>query len=185
MNHFPLRRKNMKKTIAVLCLLVFVQFTTVYAFSPELMVKDFSLDKDSSSDGEARAFSLKAAYSPELMIDEPLLFADLGQDADADAAIKQLKSKRMWSWVGAVGFAAVGAGLIYLFATYEEEKTKDQFGVEKEHVQTNSFTQWGYLIGGLISLGATAFLISSAVRYNKTIKEYEAELKASVALSRR
>ncbi len=174
----------MKKAVAVLCLLVFVQFTAVYAFSPELMLNDFSLDKDSASDGEVRSFSLKATYSPDLMIDDPLLFADIGQGADADA-IKKLKSKRMWSWVGALGFAAIGGGLIYLFATFEAETTENQLGEDKGHTQTNSFTQWGYLIGGLIAFGTTAFLISNAVKTSKAINEYEAELKASAALSRR
>lgn len=175
----------MKKTTAVICLLVFVQFTAVYAFSPELMAKDFRLDKENASDGEVKPFSLKAAYSPELLIDDPVLFADIAQGTDTEATIKQLKSKRMWSWVGAVGFAAVGGYLIYLFATWEDKPTYDQFGVEKPHTETKTFTQWGYLLGGLISLGTTAFFISSAAKTGKAIKEYEAELKASAALSRR
>ncbi|MGB2905920.1 MAG: hypothetical protein WBB73_02400 [Candidatus Aminicenantaceae bacterium] len=175
----------MKKTTALVCLLVFVQFTAVYAFSPELMVKDFRLDKENASDSEVKPFSLKATYSPELMIDDPVLFADIAQDTDTDAAIKQLKSKRMWSWVGAIGFTAVGAGLMYLFATYEDPTTKNQLGEDIGHTQTNSMTQYGYLIGALISLGVTAFLISGAVKSGKSIKEYEAELKASASLSRR
>jgi len=175
----------MKKAIAVLCLLVFVQFTAIYAFSPELLLKDFSLDKEDASESDIRPFSLKTAYSPELKIADPVLFADVAQGTDAEAEIKKLKSKRMFSWVGAVGFTAIGGYLIYLYASWEDKPTYDQFGVEKPHTETNSFTQWGYLLGGLFSLGVTAFLISSAIKYGKTIKEYEAELKAAAAYSRR
>ena len=173
----------MKKAIAVLCLLVFVQFTAIYAFSPELLLKDFSLDKEDASESDIRPFSLKTAYSPELKIADPVLFSAQGTDDEVD--IKKLKSKRMWSWVGAVGFAALGGGFIYLFATWEDKPTYDQFGVEKPHTETKTFTQWGYLIGGLLSFGVTAILISGAVKQSKTIKEYEAELKAAAAYSRR
>lgn len=175
----------MKKAIAVLCLLVFVQFTAIYAFSPELLLKDFNLDKEDASESDIRPFSLKTAYSPELKISDPALFADAAQGTDDEVDIKKLKSKRMWSWVGAVGFTALAGGLFYLFATWEDKPTYDQFGVEKPHTETKTFTQWGYLIGGLLSLGVTAILISGAVKSGKAIKEYEAELKAAAAYSRR
>jgi hypothetical protein len=84
-----------------------------------------------------------------------------------------------------VGFVGLGGFLFYKFATWEEKPTYDQFGVEKPHTETSTFTQWGYLIGGLISLGVTAYLISSGVRFGKAIKEYEAELKAAAAYSLR
>ncbi len=175
----------MKKAIAVLCLLIFVQFTAIYAFSPELLLKDFNLDKEESSTCDVRPFSLKTVYSAKLKIAAPVLFADGAQGTEAEAEIKKLKSKRMLSWVGAVAFAGLGGYLIYVFATYEDKPTYDQFGEEKPHTEVKTLTQYGYLLGGLLSLGATAFLISSAVKSSKTIKEYEAELKAAVALSRR
>ncbi len=175
----------MKKIIAVLCLLVFVQFTAIYAFSPELLLKDFSLDKEEASESDVRPFSLKTLYSPELKIADPVLFADAGQATDAETEIKKLKSKRMWSWVGAVGFTALGGWLIYEFTQYESTKTESQEGDVAGHTQVKSLGQYGLLIGGLFSLGVTAFLITGASKYSKAIKEYEAELKAAAAYSRR
>jgi hypothetical protein len=183
MNLIPLRRKDMKKIIAVVCLLVFVQFTAVYAFSPELLLKDFTLDKEDSSEGDIRPFSLKTDYSSEINIPEPGLFSGIAQGSDAD--LKSLKSKRLWSFVGAAGFIGLGAYLFYLFGSWEEKPTYDQFGQEKPHTETNTLTQWGYFIGGLVCLGISAYLISSGVRFGKAIKEYEAELKAAAAYSLR
>jgi hypothetical protein len=183
MNQISLRRKDMKKAIAVLCLLVFVQFTAIYAFSPELLLKDFSLDKEDASESDIRPFSLKTAYSPELKIADPVLFSAQGTDDEVD--IKKLKSKRMWSWVGAVAFAGLGGWLIYEFANYESGTTSSQEGEKSGHTETKSLGQYGLIIGGLLSFGVTALLISSAVKQSKIIKEYEAELKAAAAYSRR
>lgn len=175
----------MKKAIAVLCLLVFVQFTAIYAFSPELLLKDFSLDKEDATESDIRPFSLKTAYSPELKIADPVLFGDAAQGTDDEVDIKKLKSKRMWSWIGAVGFTALGGWLIYEFANYESGTTSSQEGEKSGHTETKSLGQYGLIIGGLLSFGVTALLISSAVKQSKIIKEYEAELKAAAAYSRR
>jgi hypothetical protein len=165
--------------------MLFVQFTSIYAVSPELLLKNLDIEKSANEEGHVPSFSLKASYSPGLLISDPDSSALAGQaGSDTEAEIKRLKSKRLWSWVGALASIGVGGFLVYKFATYEEEKTVDQFGVEKEHTQTNSFSQWGYLIGGLLCGGIAAALISSASRTSKTIKEYEAELRASAAARR-
>jgi hypothetical protein len=176
----------MKKLIAVLCLLVFVQFTAIYAFSPELMLKSFDLDKASASKDEGIPFSLKTTYSPKLKIDDPLSFAATQGEGSAEEQIKKLKSTRMMNYAGAVAFIGVGAGLVYLFATYDTEgkKTTNQLGETGTHTETNSFAQWGYLLGGLLCGGVSAYLISSAAKNGKAIKEYEAELKAAAAVQR-
>ena len=175
----------MKKLIAVLCLLVFGQFTAIYAFSPELMLKSFDLDKASASKDEGIPFSLKTTYSPKLKINDPLSFTAAQGSATAEEEIKQLKSKRMMNYAAAVAFIGIGAGLVYLFATYESGTTTNQLGEQRGgHTETNSLTQWGYLLGAILCGGISAYLISSGIKNGKAIKEYEAELKAAAAVQR-
>lgn len=176
----------MKKLIAVLCLLVFVQFTAIYAFSPELVVKSFDLDKANASKDEGIPFSLKTTYSPKLKIDGAMADAAAQDTGSAEEEIKKLKSKRMGNFAGGIAFLAAGAGLVYLFATYDKEgqKTTNQLGETGSHTETNSFTQWAYLLGAIMCGGISAYLISSGVKNGKAIKEYEAELRAAAAARR-
>lgn len=125
-------------------------------------------------------FSLWKNYGKK--VDVSALFADKpGQNTEAQIEslkmqIKELKNKRLYSYLGIGGLVGLAAFFVYKFATHEPGERVTQEGATGTRGKTTGGKAF-FIGGGLLCLGISVMLFNNTAKYGKTIKAYEAEIE--------